>query len=103
MGITVGLVEEDNPYIWNVNIFGPKDISYSGGFFMFYLIFPNNYPEIAPKIHFYIPIYHPNVNIIKSDNEALENLNYSDINSWKPSSCIRKLLIDIYTIFFGQI
>ena len=100
LGITVGLVEENNPYIWNLTIYGPKDTPYSGGLFYFYLIFPKNYPEKAPEILFYKPIYHPNVNIHGSDNEALGNFNYSDINSWKPTDCAKKLLIDIYTIFY---
>ena len=68
--------------------------------FYFYLIFPKNYPKIAPKIRFKTPIYHPNVNIIKSDKEALGNFNYSDINPWKPSDCAKKLLMDLYTIFY---
>ena len=100
LGITVGLVEENNPYIWNLTIYGPKDTPYSGGLFYFYLIFPKNYPEKAPEILFYKPIYHPNVNIHGSDNEALGNFNYSDINSWKPSYSIEKLLTDLYTIFY---
>ena len=100
LGITVGLVEEDNPYIWDVSLIGPKDTPYIGGLFMFYLIFPKNYPEKAPEIHFHTPIYHPNVNIHESDNEALGNFNYSDINSWKSSDSIKKLLIDLSTIFY---
>ena len=100
LGITVGLVEEDNPYIWDVTLVGPKDTPYIGGLFMFYLIFPKNYPEKAPEIHFHTPIYHPNVNIRESDNEALGNFNYSDINSWKSSDSIKKLLIDLSTIFY---
>ena len=100
LGITVGLVKEDNPYIWDVTLVGPKDTPYIGGLFMFYLIFPKNYPEKAPEIHFHTPIYHPNVNIHESDNEALGNFNYSDINSWKSSDSIKKLLIDLSTIFY---
>jgi len=100
LGITVGLVEENNLYIWNVSILGPKDTPYIGGLFMFYLIIPKNYPEKGPEIHFYTPIYHPNVNNRESDKEALGNFNYSDIGSWKPSYTIKKLLIDLVTIFY---
>ena len=100
LGITVGLVEEDNLFKWRLTILGPKDTPYCRGFFYFYLIFPKNYPEKTPKIQFKTPIYHPNVNITKSDNEALGNFNYSDINPWNPSDCVKKLLIDLYTIFY---
>ena len=100
LGITVGLVEENNLYIWNVSILGPKDTPYIGGLFMFYLIIPKNYPEKVPEIHFYSPIYHPNVNNRESDKEALGNFNYSDIDSWKPSYTIKKLLIELFTIFY---
>ena len=103
-GIVAGLLEENNYYIWSMTILGPKDTPYCKGVFFFYLIFPKNYPEKAPEIQFITLIYHPNVNIHGSDNEALGNFNYSDINSWKPSYSIEKLLTDLYILFFtGQI
>ena len=103
-GIVAGLLEENNYYIWSMTILGPKDTPYCKGVFFSYLIFPKNYPEKAPEIQFITPIYHPNVNIHGSDNEALGNFNYSDINSWKPSYSIEKLLTDLYILFFtGQI
>ena len=40
LGITVGLVEEDNLFKWRLILVGPKDTSYRGGLFVFYLIFP---------------------------------------------------------------
>ena len=99
-GTTVGLPEENNYYIWSMTIMGPGDTPYKKGVFMFYLIFPKNYPKKSPEIQFITPIYHPNVNIHGSDNEALGNFNYSDINSWNPTYSIKKLLIDLYTIFY---
>jgi len=69
---------------------------------MFYIevIFPKNYPNRPPEIHFITPIYHPNVNIQRSDKEALGNVHFSTIKFWNPSTTMRKVISDLYAIFF---
>ena len=71
IGATVGLPEEDNIYKWRVTLLGPKDTPYKGGIFYIEVKFPKYYPNSPPEIHFITPIYHPNVNIHKSDNMPL--------------------------------
>ena len=100
IGLTVGLIDDDNLYKWKASFVGPKDSSYTGGLFYLEIIFPKDYPNNAPEIHFKTPIYHPNVNNHKSDKEALGNVRFSDITSWNPSISMRKVLIDLYAIFY---
>ena len=61
IGVTVGLINEDNIFEWKFTLFGPKDSSYVGGFFYCKIKFSEDYPENGPKISFITPIYHPNV------------------------------------------
>ena len=101
MGITAGLINEDNIYRWLITFLGPKDTSYKGGLFLAEIIFPILYPEQAPKIIFKTPIYHPNVNIRKSTNNfPLGQVAYKAINNWKPSYSIREILTKLYSIFY---
>lgn len=49
-GISAGLIEESNPYAWNVILVGPSDTFYEGGFFKARLDFPREYPIKPPKM-----------------------------------------------------
>ena len=100
IGATVGLPKQDNFYKWKVTLMGPKDTPYEFGMFYIEVIFPKNYPNRPPEIHFITPIYHPNVNIQRSDKEALGNVHFSTIKFWNPSTTMRKVISDLYAIFF---
>ncbi|CAF1414645.1 unnamed protein product [Rotaria magnacalcarata] len=60
-GISAGLIEESNPYAWNVILVGPPDTLYEGGFFKARLDFPKEYPIKPPKMKFISEIWHPNI------------------------------------------
>ena len=49
---------------------GPKDTPYANGIFFLHLKFPKEYPERNPEIVFLTPIYHPNVNPYKTENDG---------------------------------
>jgi len=49
-GISAGLIDESNPYAWNVILVGPADTFYEGGFFKARLDFPKEYPIKPPKM-----------------------------------------------------
>jgi len=49
-GISAGLIEESNPFAWNVILVGPTDTLYEGGFFKARLDFPKDYPLKPPKM-----------------------------------------------------
>ena len=49
-GISAGLIDESNPFAWNVILVGPSDTLYEGGFFKARLDFPKDYPIKPPKM-----------------------------------------------------
>ena len=101
MGITAGLIDDDNLYRWKITILGPKDTSYGNEVFLAEIIFPKLYPEEAPKIKFKTPIYHPNVNNRKSSNNLeLGEVTFKDINNWKASYNIKEVLTKLYSILY---
>ena len=103
MNFTVELPNSDNFYKWRVSVLGPFDTSYKGGFFYIEILFPNDYPINKPTIHFLTPIYHVNVNQDKSiykNSPLLGEVNFTTINFWRPSITMRKVLIDLYGIFY---
>ena len=103
LGITVGLVNEDNIFEWRVTLMGPKDTSYRGGVFILRVSFPENYPDKAPEVRFITPIYHVNVNPQKSDMEGAEPLGHvciSTLNWWRPEYKIKEVLTNIFGLFY---
>jgi len=102
LGISVGLVDEEDLYKWKFCLFGPKDTPYADGFFNLHLIFPKDYPEKNPEIVFLTPIYHPNVKHFKSEDigESLGHVSVSFINWWKPETTPREILTRLYSIFY---
>ena len=101
IGCTVGLPEKGNYYKWRATLLGPMDTPYNGGMFLLEILFPQDYPNSHPMVYFLTPIYHLNVNSHKADNLAhLGIVTYSTVNWWKPEYTIRKVLTDLYAIFY---
>ena len=61
LGLSVGLIDENNFYKWSVVIFGPSDTIYEGGFFKALLEFPDDYPNSPPQMKFVTKMWHPNI------------------------------------------
>ncbi|RKP06077.1 ubiquitin-conjugating enzyme/RWD-like protein [Thamnocephalis sphaerospora] len=57
-GVDIEL-ESDNPYIWNVVIFGKPLSQYDGGLFRLRMVFHDQFPEVLPRATFATPVYHP--------------------------------------------
>ena len=102
IGCSVALFDEDNIYRWRVTLAGPQDTYYRGALFFLEIIFPEDYPNKAPKINFITPIYHPNVNNCISSNFSISlgQVSFNAINNWKPSSKIREIIIKLFAIFY---
>ena len=66
------------------------------------ILFPENYPNSCPEVIFLTPIYHLNVNRIKSKNgsELLGHVSVSFINWWKPETTVKEILTKLYAIFY---
>ena len=91
----------NNIFHWRVTILGPIDSLYAGGLFDIKIFFPNNYPNSPPEIFFVTPIYHINV-CSEYSNRYLGKPILRTISCWKPSFNIKKVLIDLYSIFYWQ-
>lgn len=57
---SVGLLE-DNLYVWEVVIIGPRDTVYENAILRGMLIFPETYPDEPPSFRFLSEMWHPNI------------------------------------------
>ena len=95
--------DKNNIYEWEASFYGPKDTSYKGGLFFLSIKFPIDYPEHGPEICFKTPIYHINVNPIKSNlpgAEPLGHISISTLKLWKPKYRMREVLPNIFALFY---
>jgi len=60
-GISASPVSDDNVFHWNATVIGPDETPWEGGIYTLRLIFPECYPDKAPKIRFTTEMFHPNV------------------------------------------
>jgi ubiquitin-conjugating enzyme E2 G1 len=63
-GVSVGLGEDDNMFVWELMLIGPQDTLFEGGFFSAKLEFPQDFPNSPPVMTFLTPIWHPNGTIL---------------------------------------
>jgi len=59
-GASVG-VDEANACVWVATIFGPSETLWDGGMFQVELVFPPDFPDAPPYVHFLTPIFHPHI------------------------------------------
>ena len=97
-GITVGLFDEDNIFVWKCTIMGPKDTFYKGGLFYLKIIFPDNYPISKPEVLFLTPIYHLNVKYTVGGTQPLGHICVNTLNKWNPGDSINKILPEIFSL-----
>ncbi|KAL1916488.1 uncharacterized protein VTP21DRAFT_5679 [Calcarisporiella thermophila] len=54
-------LEDKNPFVWMILIFGKPMTNYDGGIFKAKIVFHDKFPEIQPRVRFITPIFHPNI------------------------------------------
>ena len=66
-GFSAGLFNETDLYAWEiiimfslVDLSGPENTAYEGGFFKARLDFPEDYPQNPPEMKFLTQMWHPN-------------------------------------------
>ena len=101
IGCTVGLVDKNNIYKWRCTLMGPSDSPYKGGFFKIFITFPKNFPKEGPEVVFHTPIFHLNVNPVRTQNQLLGHCCVSTINFWKPDTSIEDLLVSLFALFYA--
>ena len=102
LGITFGLINQNDFTKWRATMMGPIDSSYKGGLFYLSINFPPN-SNIPPEICFITPIYHINVNPFYPKNPGAKPLGYIPIEAlgfWKPNYSIKEIFLSIYSLFY---
>ena len=103
LGITFGLINENDFRNWRVTMMGPIDSPYKGGLFYLTIHFPESYPNDPPLICFKTPIYHINVNPFAPINQGAEPLGFIPIRSlgfWKSNYSVKEIFLSIYSLFY---
>ena len=100
LGITVGLFNDEDVFVWKCTLLGPKDTMYKGGLFNLKIIFPNNYPTGKPEVLFLTPIYHLNVKYTAGGLQPLGHICMSTLNQWNPGDSIKKILPEIFNLLY---
>ena len=97
IGCQVWLKKDDEYYVWEGLMQGPKNTPYKGAFLYFTIIFQKDFPDSAPDFRFsYKNMYHLNVNP-KNGHVCISILNY-----WNPKTKIRKVIHAVNLILNNQ-
>lgn len=103
IGLTVGLPDPKNLFIWQCTMSGPGDTGYAGGLFYIRVIFPPNYPNSKPEVRFITPIYHININHEQQYGEEIDPLGHvciSTLNKWDSNCNMTKVFKDIFALYY---
>jgi len=65
-GVSVGLVDDEDMFLWDLMIIGPPDTEFEGGFFKARLQFPSDFPNMPPSMTFTSDIWHPNGFVVRN-------------------------------------
>ena len=106
LGLSVGLVDENNFYKWSVVIFGPTETIYEGGFFRAILDFPEDYPSNPPKMQFTTKMWHPNIykdgkvciSILHPPGTDKFNEQEKAEERWRPSLGAEEILLSVISM-----
>ena len=89
---SAGPIDDNNLYVWQATIMGPRDSPYQDGVFYLSITFPEEYPFKPPMIKFITKIYHCNIN--SQGSICLDILK----TEWSPALTISKLLLSICSL-----
>ncbi|CAG2167237.1 unnamed protein product [Oppiella nova] len=84
---SVGLVNEEDIFVWEVTIFGLRGTPYEGGLFRAHLTFPKDFPISPPKMRFLSDIWHPN---IFPDGR--------DYSGWRPILSVETIVLSVLSM-----
>ena len=84
---------EENIFIWNATIKGPKETLYEKGIYKLKLEFSETYPFNPPKVTFLTNIIHPNINY-EDGSICLDILK----ENWSPALSIFRVLLSLSSL-----
>ena len=106
LGISVGLVDENDFYKWSVCFPGPEDTLYEGGYFKAILTFPQDFPQSPPEMKFITEMWHPNIykdgrvciSILHSPGVDQFNEQEKAEERWRPSLGVEQIIISVISM-----
>jgi ubiquitin-conjugating enzyme E2 G1 len=103
---TVGLIDENDMFKWEVLLVGPEDTIYEGGVFSAILEFPQDYPNSPPKMSFTSKMWHPN--IFKNGSVCISILHPPVIDhtnlmerldeKWRPVLGVKEIVLSVLSM-----
>ena len=94
-GISLNLVNPEDPFTFEGTIMGPEDTPLEGGIFFLRIECPRDYPQKPPKVKFTTKTYHPN---ITEDGEICIPILKEEwtpaVRLWQVMTAIRELLVE---------
>ena len=60
-GASIGS-DSNNACVWTATLFGPSETVWDGGMWQVEMVFPPDFPDAPPVVHFITPIFHPQIN-----------------------------------------
>ena len=106
LGVSVGLVDDNDFYNWSVVIFGPPDTLFEGGYYKAILSFPDDYPNSPPKMKFTSKMFHPNIypdgrvciSILHPPGKDAMNEQELAEEKWRPSLGAEEILLSVISM-----
>ena len=106
LGLSVGLVDENNFYKWSVVIFGPTETIYEGGFFRSILTFHEDSPNSPTQMQFTTKMWHPNIykdgkvciSILHPPGTDKFNEQEKAEERWRPSLGAEEILLSVISM-----
>eukprot|EP00054_Salpingoeca_dolichothecata_P028323 m.214342 g.214342 ORF g.214342 m.214342 type:complete len:235 (-) comp26186_c0_seq3:44-748(-) len=98
-------LQDENFFKWQVNLFGPPETIFAGGYFKALLEFPDTYPFQPPSMKFLEPLWHPNVyptgelciSILHPPGEDAMSGERPE-ERWNPSQQVRTILLSVISL-----
>eukprot|EP00614_Pseudopedinella_elastica_P008684 CAMPEP_0172604406 /NCGR_PEP_ID=MMETSP1068-20121228/24651_1 /TAXON_ID=35684 /ORGANISM="Pseudopedinella elastica, Strain CCMP716" /LENGTH=172 /DNA_ID=CAMNT_0013406457 /DNA_START=102 /DNA_END=620 /DNA_ORIENTATION=+ len=105
-GVSVGLVDDANMFLWELMIVGPSDTLYEGGFFKAELSFPPDFPNQPPEMSFKSEMWHPNVyedgkvciSILHPPGEDAFNQQETAEERWRPILGVEQIIVSVMSM-----
>ena len=106
-GIFVGLIDDSDLYKWRVILQGPSATIWEGGYFPTTLIFPKDFPNKPPVMHFTMKdFWHPNVypdgkvciSILHEYKEDQMNTQEKLSEKWRPILSVEAVLVSVLSM-----
>lgn len=106
---TVGLINEDNFFKWNVTIEGPENTIYEGSILRALLTFPADYPLNPPDMTFQTKMWHPNIfkngkvciSILHPPVVDETNLQERLDEKWRPVLGVKEIVLSVSSMLIS--